>query len=108
MPNTPSRVPYLQSALELTHKMMAVAKAGEWDLLPDLERERHQAINSAFVQPVPPTEADPLLGLTREILEANLELLSLSKKGRQELSAGLKKITTGRRAVTAYEQVKSR
>lgn len=97
-----NRLHDLEAILSLTEFMLGKARAGEWDDVPALERERRACLEAVLAEPVTPEQAGAFRSRLERILELDGELTALAVALRDESAAQLQQIRQGERARAAY------
>jgi hypothetical protein len=80
--------------------MLALAEAGEWEKLAELEQSRQPLFNQVFSQVVPDNAA-----LAREVLSIDEKIMERAKKGLPDLLQQLSKLRNSGIAQNAYHTV---
>ena len=95
----------LPEILSLSQKMGEEAKGGEWEKVGELEQERQKLIESCF--PLDESIEDPRLAgeQIKSIIELDKQLMALAKTQQQTLSDTLAKLSQGRQATKAYQDI---
>ena len=97
----------LQRVLDLTEEMLSAARAEEWSKVAALDSQRQPLLRSAFREPIPPSSAEAIAALARQVHALNEELVRLSEARRTMFSRALAKLARGRQAQSAYGQNKN-
>lgn len=92
----------LETALELTERMLETARAQDWERLTDLEAARRQHLQEAFTGKVSGAEAPAFAALAQQILALDRELIAAGEQERVTLGEALARLESGRRAKRAY------
>ena len=81
------------------------ARGDEWENVRELEQERQKLIDSCF--PLDESTENPQLASEqiKSILELDKQLMALAKNQQQTLSDTLAKLSQGRQATKAYQDV---
>lgn len=95
----------LPEILSMTEKMGEDARADDWEKVRELEQERQKLIDSCF--PLDESIEDPRLAgeQIKSVLELDKQLMALAKTQQQMLSNTLAKLSQGRQATKAYQEV---
>jgi hypothetical protein len=88
----------LAAVLECSERMCAAARAGRWDDLTLLERERRALLDELFSSEETVVDAPAL----RRLTEMNDEIIALGTRHRNELHRALEDGRGRRRAADAY------
>lgn len=88
----------LAAVLECSERMCSAARAGRWDDLTLLERERRTLLDELFSAEETVVDASVL----RRLTEMNDEIIVLGARHRDELHRALEEGRTRRRAADAY------
>lgn len=88
----------LAAALDCSERMCGAARAGRWDDLTLLERERRALLEELFASAETVIDAPAL----RRLTEMNDEIIALGANHRDELRRALEDGRTRRRAADAY------
>jgi hypothetical protein len=87
-----------------TRDMLEAARAGDWDLVVPMERERHARIERFFSHAPAPHEAAWVRSGIIEILESDERLLVLCQKHKDDAAAGIVDLHHKAAANRAYER----
>ncbi len=97
----PTRSQMLDEAVGLTHAMIELAQADEWQQVIDTEAQRRRLLEQAFATYEPLSEA--LAAKVRHILELDKGLLEISTRLRDEIGGEIGQVSRGNRANHAYQ-----
>ena len=92
----------LSQGLEMTRKILDLVKAGAWEEVAILGKERSQVLNQ-WVKSTDPAMAQLQIGTLQAIQSLDKEIESLCLKGREQVAAQLRQIHQGRKAGKAYK-----
>ena len=96
------RRPTLQSLLDMTHDMLALAKLGDWDGALNLQLQRRDALELFFAD-LPPTLSKLDIAPTiRAILQFDTELTGHLQHSRQTLMSEARSVRQQHNAAGAY------
>ena len=95
----------LEKIIELSNSMLESARAGEWEQLGQLEQQKRELVEQTFPLDDVAKDAAAIIGYIQKIADLDKETMQLAANGRKEFSDLLGKITSGRQAVTAYQNV---
>jgi len=90
--------------IEHCHTMLRHAEAGEWDTVVNDEVIRRQLINTFFSEPSNVANEPDISTAIQELLKINDKLERLSIDARDEAITEVNSISSGRKAVSAYEE----
>ncbi len=99
----------LEKIAELTSSMHAYARKGDWERVQALEQQRKQAVDQTF-----PLDTDSIndvaavARLVQKISDIDKDTMRLIDDGSKELSGLINKISSGRQAVSAYQDIQGR
>jgi hypothetical protein len=91
----------LQRGLEMTHQMLERVKAGEWEAVAELGRERLQLLKQ-WSQVADPHQAQAHIGVLQKIQALDQEIETLGRQSRDEASKQLRQLRKFRKADKAY------
>ena len=92
----------LKKALTMTHTMQEMANNALWDELTVIEQQRGPILDSVFPLEVADNEIRAAL---EQIVELNNSLEQQCAKAKAESQQQLKKMTSSKKAVSAYQQI---
>ena len=92
----------LTQGLEMTRRMLDLVKAGAWEEVAALGKERAQVLHQ-WVKSTDPAMAQWQIGALQEIQTLDKEIETLCLKGRDQVAAQLRQIHQGRKAGKAYK-----
>ena len=90
----------------LSHEILALARAGEWEILAEREVQRRRVIEEVFAQPVLPAAAPDLAACVHEVLSSDSTVLALAQAEQSQRAQRLRALTRRRKACLAYAIVK--
>jgi hypothetical protein len=93
----------LEQGLEMTRKMLELAKAGEWEQVAELGVERMKLLQQ-WVHTTDPAQAQQQIGVLQEIQKLDEEIETLGRQGREEIAQHLRQLHQGRKAGKAYNR----
>jgi hypothetical protein len=96
-----SRHQLLDDALAMSEQMAALADAGDWPAVIDLEPRRRQLLEQAFATRAPID--DVIAERVKAILALDKRLMALTISARDGLAAEVSRATKGRKATSAYQ-----
>lgn len=89
--------------LDLTRSLQAAARAGEWPLVADLERQRFAALENLFAIPAQGgADVELLLHLARTVRALDDQTVELVVAERERAASELRKLRLGRQGGQAY------
>ena len=92
----------LQQALQLTQRMLSLAKQQSWDDLSPLEQQREALLQAVF--PVDKaSQTDSIAEAIRELIEANHQLVAQCQSGKHSLQMQMRDAKFTQKAVSAYQ-----
>lgn len=97
-----SRQQQWQHILKMTEQLHQLSAEENWQAMTDLESSRFESLQHFFANTVSDAEAKEVEAGIRQILKSNNLLMQNSVSERQNMSDGLKKMSTGKRAIEAY------
>ena len=97
----------LSVILELSHRMLQQAQAGEWDDVLRDEEERRGVIEQAFPLSQALATAPSTAELLKRIIECDNRVMELGAKAQDEAKGMLTRLQKGRRATAAYQKTGS-
>ncbi|MCU7906850.1 MAG: flagellar protein FliT [Candidatus Thiodiazotropha sp. (ex Epidulcina cf. delphinae)] len=92
----------LAESLAITRRMLDLVKAGEWEQVAELARQRHRLLRQGVVA-TDPAMVQQQIGMLQEIRQLDQEIELLSRRGRDEVETRLRQIHQGRKAGKAYK-----
>jgi len=92
----------LQEARRLTETMLRLAKEGEWDDVPSLEKARQDCLAGLQLAGMDEATEQAAIDLLRAIQAMNRELVDLSQQERSRVREALLSLRKGDRARRAY------
>ncbi len=98
----------LDKITQLSNSMLTSARASDWEQLEQLEQQKRDLVEQVF--PLKGTLGDttPIIQQIQKIADLDKETMRLAAKGRKELSDLLSKMSTGRQAVAAYQDIEEK
>jgi hypothetical protein len=99
-----TRTAALATLLTLSRDMLALARAGAWDELVEMEARRGRLLTDFFSTPPITDAAAAIAAAIREILELDREVMNLGIACRDALAAELRGVGTVRAATRAYAE----
>jgi len=90
----------LDQALDMSHRMVELGDAGDWDEVVELEPQRRAILEQAFATRAPVDEI--LANRVRQILQLDKGLMEKSLQIRDEVAVELGHASKGRKVVNAY------
>ena len=99
------RLADLDAIEAMTEEMMARVAAGDWEALPELQRERDLALRACFAAPL--TEADSATAVARiqHLLKQNEALVAEVTKAKRTLAQDMQRSRRDVKAVSSYLSV---
>lgn len=94
----------LEAVLVHTREMLAVAQAGDWARLAELQGPHDVLLAALMSQAAAGLASDDAAARLRQIEDANRELMALVRSRRDRLAEEIHGYGMGRRAVSAYRQ----
>lgn len=91
-----------KSILQMTEMLHQLSAEENWQAMTELESERFGKIESFFSTPVAESEVEEVGEGIRQMLQSDELLKQQSLTQQQSMSDGIKKISTGRKAIKAY------
>ena len=92
----------LKQILQLSERMLELARGGDWDAVLPLEKERRDLIVDCFAQGNSFRNIERATRRIQKILDMDSSLVSLGAGYRGELAAALQNLQRGRNATQAY------
>jgi len=90
------------SILQMTEKLHQLSAEENWPAMTELESERFGQIENFFSTPVTESEVEEVEQGIRQMLQSDELLKQHSLSQQQNMSDGIKKMSTGRKAIKAY------
>lgn len=94
----------LDDAFECSELMLTEAKAGNWEKVIAVEKQRGKILEKIFSRPLEKSEKQLISEKTLQILEINKKLEAISSKARDEIRSQAGSINKGRHALDMYAQ----
>lgn len=91
-----------QNILQMTELLHQLSADENWQAMSELESKRFGELKDFFLTPVSETEVEEVGEGIRQIMKSDEVLMQHSTAQQQNMSDGMKKISTGRQAVKAY------
>lgn len=91
-----------QNILQITEQLRQLSADENWLAMTELESERHTKLEDFFSTPVSDAEAEEVALGIRQMLESDKQLIQMGQLQQKEMSDGVQKINTGKRAIKAY------
>jgi len=88
--------------------MLISARASDWEQLEQLELQKRELVEQTFPLEAIVVDAASIVEQIQEIADFDKETMRLAAKGRKELSDLLSKMSTGRQAVAAYQDIEEK
>jgi len=88
--------------------MLTSARASDWEQLEQLELQKRGLVEQTFPLEAFVVDAASIVQQIQKIADLDKETMRLAAKGRNELSGLLSKISTGRQAVAAYQDIEDK
>ena len=88
--------------------MLEAARAGDWEQLQQLELQKRELVGQTFPLKDTPGDTTLLIQQIQNIADLDKETMRLAANGRKELSDLLSKMSTGRQAVAAYQDIEKK
>ena len=98
------RLEQLQGILRASHELLELARQGEWEAVGEGQRQRQQAVEAFFSEPVPAEISGEVEQGIREILAVDQEVMALGTAARDEVGEAIQSLGQRRKAQTAYAQ----
>ncbi len=95
----------LNKITELSTSMLESARSKEWEQLEQLEQQKRELVKQTFPLGVVTKDTAAIIGYIQKITGLDKETMELVAKGRKEVAELVDNITTGRQAVTAYQNI---
>ncbi len=92
----------LNKITELSTSMLESARSKEWE---QLEQQKRELVKQTFPLGVVTKDTAAIIGYIQKITGLDKETMELVAKGRKEVAKLVDNITTGRQAVTAYQNI---
>jgi hypothetical protein len=100
---------HLKKIVGLSGSMLTTAREGDWERVREIEQQRQKLLDEVF-----PLESDNIANpatLTQQIqqiVDFDKQTMALMERGRKELAGLQNKISSGRQAVSAYQDIQNR
>ncbi len=94
----------LDSVLSLTRELLGSALASDWERVTTLEAERRPLIHAIFTADATVGDDPVRRAAIREILDADRQVMDLTRQQRDWLQLQLRDLGHGRSALRAYGQ----
>jgi len=98
----------LDKITQLSNSMLISARASDWEQLEQLELQKRELVEQTFPLEAIVVDAASIVEQIQEIADFDKETMRLAAKGRKELSDLLSKMSTGRQAVAAYQDIEEK
>jgi hypothetical protein len=92
----------LTGIIEISQRMLVLARQNQWGSVAELESERKLLVEACFKQPTPEQDSPQVAAAIREVLRINQELVELGGRWRQFLGTEIHTHNQGRAAAAAY------
>ncbi len=102
-------ISHLKKIVELSGSMLTTAREGDWERVQEIEQQRQKLLDEAF--PLDNNNVVNPAALTQQIqqiVDFDKQTMALMEQGRKELAGLKKKISSGRQAVSAYQDIQNR
>jgi len=93
----------VERIVDYSRQLYAMADAGAWDKMPDLERERATLVKLCFESTPVFEDTDLTVCSIQEILELDQAVLKKTASKRDEIGKGLDGLRKARSATSAYQ-----
>ncbi len=90
--------------LQMTQMLHQLSADENWQAMTELESERFGMLKDFFSEPVAKIEINVVEEGIRQMMKSDDILLQHSTHHQQNMSEGVKKMSTGRQAIKAYGQ----
>ena len=87
---------------------LASARAADWEQLEKLEQQKRNLVEQTFPLADVSGDVTSIIQQIQTIADLDRETMQLAAGGRKELSGLLGRITTGRQAIAAYQDVEEK
>ena len=98
----------LDKITQLSNSMLTSARASDWEQLEQLELQKRELVDQTFPLKGVVGDAESIVQQIQKIANLDKETMRLAAKGRKELSDLLSKMSTGRQAVAAYQDIEDK
>lgn len=88
----------------MSHRLLALAKADNWDDMPELEQERRKLIDACFSSDPTLSGAKHAQDKIQEIIALDKKVLEMAATAREGIGESLDKLQQGRSVTNAYQQ----
>lgn len=95
----------LAYVLTVTQQMLALAEAGQWSKVADLEAQRRSDLHACFAQTPDANHSELLAEALAALLHLNEELMSKLRVARHEVMSQGQELASQRHAADAYRAV---
>lgn len=91
--------------LDVSKKMLELARAGEWLEVVTLEEQREGLLKAIFT-PAPPSDLKPefIRNKIEQVMDYDRQLALLAKVAQQEIVSALEHLTKSRQGISEYHQ----
>lgn len=93
-----------QQILQMTQQMQDLAVENEWEQVVEVEASRKCLLEGFFKTPISTNDAEEISRGLKQVIESDRQLTEIGVKTKQDLSAILNTLRSGRKAVDAYDR----
>ena len=96
------RLADLDGIASMTDEMMSRVDAGDWEALPDLQRERDLALRACFAAPLTGEDSETVVGRIKDLLRQNEKLVAAVTRAKRQLAQEMQNARREVKAVDSY------
>lgn len=98
----PDNQPSFEQVVDLSHRMLAMAQAQDWEALQTLESERQPMLERAYAHAPKDRGSEWMRRTTETLLALNEQIVALTAKARENAADESIRMNRSRRATEAY------
>lgn len=99
---TEARRPSLAQLLDMTHTMLSLAQAGEWEAALELQLSRREKLEAFFAIKPAPEPKQEIVDAIHAMLACDAQLTECLQASREAVMHDIKQLNMNRHAVGAY------
>ena len=92
----------MHDLLDAGRQMLAVAKAGDWDLANDIQADCHRRAEALFAKPLSTSDAAVAAEGVEELITLHAQVMELCSNARDDFIQDMDELNQGRQAVAQY------
>jgi len=94
----------LAQAIDLSHRIIALGREGQWDQVPDLDEQRLRLLKTLFAEQTPASRRDEFRTQIETLLRLNDEAVAICAQARRDSMASSRAAKRGQQAISAYHK----